>query len=66
MRIPGPDVIKNPSLTQLSMEFFKLMNVKMPTTVGILTFMNRENSIISLSEPEKKADFLDVFILMSI
>ena len=57
MRIPGPDVIKSPSLTQLSMKFFKLMNVKMPTTVGISTFMDRENSIISLSEPEKKLTF---------
>ena len=32
---------------------FLLINVKMPSTVGILTFMSRKNSILSLSEPEK-------------
>ena len=37
----------------------------MPTIVGILTFMSGENSILGLSGP-KKADFLDIFILMSI
>ena len=36
-----------------SMKFFLLLNVKMPTIVGILTFMSRKNSILSLSEPEK-------------
>ena len=39
--------------TQFSMKFFLLINVKMPTVVGILTFMNRKNSIMSLSEPKK-------------
>ena len=39
--------------TQLSMKFFPLINVKMPTIVGILTFMSRKNGILSLSEPEK-------------
>ena len=38
---------------QLSMKFFLLINVKMPTIVGILTFMSRTNSILDLSEPEK-------------
>ena len=56
-------VIKNS--TQLSMKFFLLINVKMPTVVGILTFMSRKNSIIDLSEP-RKAEFLDIFILMTI
>ena len=42
-----------------------LINVKMPTVVGILTFMSRKNSILGLSEP-KKAEFLDIFGLMSI
>ena len=42
------------------MKFFLLINVKMPTVVGILTFMNRKNSILGLSEP-KKAEFLDIF-----
>ena len=50
----GPEVIK-PFLcsTQLSMKFFLLINVKMPTIVGILTFMNRKNSYLGWSEPEK-------------
>ena len=48
----GLEVIKLiPCSTQLSMKFFLLINVKMPTIVGILTFMSRKNSIIGLSEP---------------
>ena len=43
--------------TQPSMNIFLLINIKMPTIVGILTFMRGENSILDLSEP-KKADFL--------
>ena len=47
----GPEVIKLFSCsTQLSMEFFLLINVKMPTIVGILTFMSGKNSILGLSE----------------
>ena len=42
------------------MKFFLLINVKMPTIVGILTFMSGKNSILGLSEP-KKAEFLDIF-----
>ena len=50
----GPEVIKLFSCsTRLSMKFFLPINVRMPTTVGILTFMNRKNSILGLSEPEK-------------
>ena len=50
--IPGPDVIKLFSCsTQLSMNFLLLINVKMPTIVGILTFISRKNSILGLSEP---------------
>ena len=49
----GPKVIKLFSCsTQLSMKFFLLINVKMPTTVGILTFMSRKNSLLHLSEPD--------------
>ena len=44
------------------MKFFLLMNVKMPTTVGILTCMSGKNSIQGLPEP-KKTEFLDIFIL---
>ena len=62
--IPGPEVIKkNSCSTQLSMKFFLLINVKMPTIVGILTFVNRKNSILGLSEPEKHAEFLYIFVL---
>ena len=63
---PGPEVIKLFSFSsQLSMKFFLLINVKMPTVVGILTFKGGKNSILGLSEP-KKVEFLDIFILMSI
>ena len=40
------------------MKLFRLINVKMPTIVGILKFMSGKNSILGLSEP-KKAEFLD-------
>ena len=63
---PDPEVIKLFSCsTQLSMKFFLLIIVKMPTVVGILTFMSRKISILGLSEPEK-AEFLDIFKLMII
>ena len=41
---PGPEVTKLFSCsTRLSMKFFLLINVKMPTiVVGILTFMSRK------------------------
>ena len=47
---------------------FLLINVKMQTIVGNLTFMNGKNSTLGLSEQKKKkkAEFLDIFILMSI
>ena len=51
--------------TQLSMKFFLLINVKMPTVVGILSFMSWKNSILGLFESEN-AEILDIFILMSI
>ena len=63
---PRPVVIKLFSCSaQLSMKFFLLINVKMPTIVGIITFMSWKNSILDLSEP-KKAKFFDNFIVMSI
>ena len=50
----GPEAIKLFSCsTQLSMKFFLLINVKMPTIVGILTFINRKNSMTGLSEADK-------------
>ena len=51
---PGPEVIKLFSCsTQLSIKFFLFINVKMPTNVGIITFMSGKNSILGLSEPTK-------------
>ena len=48
---PGPEVIKLFSCsTQLGMNFFLFIIVKMPTCVGILTFMSGKNSILDLSE----------------
>ena len=45
-RKPGPEVMKLfPCSTQLSTKFILLINVKMPTIVGILTFMSRINTI---------------------
>ena len=35
------------------MLFFTLINVKMPTTVGILTFMSRKNFMLNRVEHEK-------------
>ena len=39
--------------TQLSMNFFLLINVKMPTIVGTLTFCVEEKNLFGLYEPEK-------------
>ena len=41
--IPGPEVIKL-FYAQLSMKFILLINVKMPTIVGILTVISRINT----------------------
>ena len=62
----GPEIIKLVSCSaQLSINFFLLINVKMPTIVGILTLMSRKNSFLGLSET-KNAEFLDSFILIRI
>ena len=39
---------------KLIMLFFLLTNVKMPTIVGILTFMSRKNFMLNLAEHKKK------------
>ena len=50
----GPEVIKLFSCsTQLSMKFSQLINVKMPTIVGILTCMSGKNNSLGLTEPKK-------------
>ena len=51
---PGPEVIKLfSSSIQVSMKIFLLINVKMPTVVGILTFISWKNRILGLYEPAK-------------
>ena len=46
----GLEVIKHFSCsTQLSMNFFPLIDVKMPTIVGILTCMSGKNNILGLT-----------------
>ena len=43
--MPGPEVIKFfPWSTQLNTKFILLINVKMPTVVGILTFISMINT----------------------
>ena len=43
--LPGPEVIKLfPCLTQMNTKFILLINVKMPTIVGILTFISMINT----------------------
>ena len=49
---PGPEVIKLFSCsTQLSRKFSPLINVKMPTIVGILTCISGKNNILDLTGP---------------
>ena len=52
--LTGPEVIQNKfMLSSAENENFPAHNVKMPTVVGILTFMSRKSSIQGLSKPEK-------------
>ena len=55
---PSPEVIKLFSCsTQLSLKFILLINVKMPTIVGILTFMSRITYQFLEFEPDFFANF---------
>ena len=45
--------IKKSYSYHMSMEFIMLINVKMPTIVGILIFMSRKNYIIGITEPKQ-------------
>ena len=50
---PGPEVIKLFSCSaQLRLKFILLINVKMPTIVGILTFISRINYMLWSPKPE--------------
>ena len=44
--------------------FVMLINVKMPTIVGILTFMSRINFVLSLAEHKKFYNFGVRFIVL--
>ena len=58
---PGPEVIKLfSSSAQLSLKFILLINVKMPTIIGILTFMSRINYWF-LSFETEFSTFFDYF-----
>ena len=57
-RAPGPEVITLFSCsTQLRSKFILLINVKMPTIVGILTFISRINDWLLWFKPEISIDF---------
>ena len=57
-RGPGPEVIKLFSCSaQLRLKFILLINVKMPTIVGILTFISRINYQILRYEPVFSTNF---------
>ena len=50
----GPEVIKVFSCsTQLSMKFSLLIDMKMPTIVGIFIFISRENFMLSYVKQER-------------
>ena len=60
MSNPGPEVIKLFSYsTQLSTKFILLINVKMPTIVGILTFISM---ISTTSEILKTSLFVGILV----
>ena len=50
--------------TQLSMEFFLLINIKMPTIVGILIFISRKKFMLSSAVQEEILNYgyLIIFI----
>ena len=49
---------KKSFLTKMSMNFVLLKKDKLPTIVGISIIISRKNSILGISEPEKKLNFL--------
>ena len=48
--------------TQLSMKFFLLINIKMPTIVGILIFISRNNFMLSSAVQEESVNCWYLFI----
>ena len=49
----SPRGYKKSMLISAGLEFFPLINVKIPTSVGLLPFRSRQNNILGLSELEK-------------
>ena len=63
---PGPKVIKHfPCSTQLSMKFILLINVKMPTIVGILTFISMINTTSERLLLKKTSSFVGILVYIS-
>ena len=64
-RKTGPKVIKLlPYSTQRSMNFIQLINVKMPTIVGILTFISRINTT-SERLKARNSSFVSILVFMN-
>ena len=57
LRQARPEVIKLSYSTQLSMKFILLINVEMPTIVGILTFISRLNKTSECFKQDKNVVF---------
>ena len=63
--LPGLEVIKkNSCSTQLSTKFILLINVKMPTIVGILTFISMINTTFERLKA-KISLFVSILVFMS-
>ena len=59
---PCPEVLKHfPCSTQLSTKFILLVNVKMPTIVGILTFISMINTVYE-SFKAKTSSFVNILV----
>ena len=65
--MPGSEVIKLFLWsTQLGMKFILLINVKMPTIVGILTFISIINTVSVKSFKKKSRNFPPFYLLRAI
>ena len=64
--ISGPEVIKLfPCSTELSTKFILLINVKMPTIVGVLTFISRINTTSQRLKARKTSLFVGILVFKS-
>ena len=52
--------------TQLSTTFILLINVKMPTSVGILTFISMINTTVLRDLKQETSLFLDILVFINI